>query len=503
MRFSALPLAALSLALGGPLPAQDADQLVADIRMFTVLAAINAAGYDDGLAAAAGSPVREAVRQDLAALDPSLAARLKTFYERRQQANAELDLSQYISFALMCGEPPFFDLKAEVPTDLPADVRPIRGLSSLLREFYEAADIEALWEKYRPAYEAEMLRYQDALIETVFEINGYLRVPSGSREAAGFRVYFDLLAAPGNLNVRAYGGDVKVVIHASSEIHADEIRAAYLLHQLDRLSIRYAEAVAQKESLARFALFAPALEDAYKTNFQLLVTKSLAHAVQTRMRYEPEQRKLQRIEEHLRQGFILAPYFYEKLAEYEKQPEQFRRYYETMIAGINPRREAERIQAVKFAERKAERPRAPRPVAKPVVSEAESLLSQAEGLLQLNELDRARRLYERVLAGNGTGLGQANYGLGRIALDEADPDLALERFAAAAEHSNGARIRAMSHIYMGRIQDIFGNRELATQHYRSALAAGDTSPIVRGFAEQGLAEPFTGIEDEEADSADP
>ncbi len=499
MHLRTVPVVALLALSCARLGAQDDNQLVADVRMFAVLAAINVGGYDEGLNAEAASPVRVALREDLDSIDSGMRSRLRTFYEQHRLDDPELDLSQYISFSLMCGEPPYFDLRAEVPTDLPLDIRPIRGLSGLLREFYEVADIEALWNKYLPAYEREMLRYQDALIEAVYEINGYLRMPSSSRETRGFRVYFDLLAAPGNINMRSYGGDVKVVIHSSSELRAEEIRAAYLLHQLDRLSIRYAESVARKESLARFAIYAPALDDAYKTNFQLLLTKSLAHAAQARMRYESEKRKQERIAEHLRQGFLLAPYFYEALAGYESQPQSLRRYYETMVGGINLRREAARIQEVKFAERTTARPTAaPRRVARPQVSEAERLLSQAEGLLQLNELDRARQVYEQVLAGEGPGRGQASYGLGRVALDEADPDLALEHFANAAEQAEDARIRAMSHVYMGRIQDILGYRELAIEHYRSALDSGDTSPIVRNFAQQGLERPFTGMEEEDS-----
>lgn len=486
----------LLAALSAPARSQTDEQLVADIRMFTVLAAINLAGYDDGLNAAAASPVRTALREDLKSLDPGMAMRLRTFYDEHKLDDPELDLSQYISFALMCGEAPHFDLRAEVPTDLPVDIRSIRGLSRLLREFYELADIEALWEKYRPAYDMEMARYQDALIEAVFEINGYLRMPASSPETRGFRVYFDLLAAPGNINMRAYGGDVTVVIHSSSELHIEEIRAAYLLHQLDRLSIRYAATVSDKEELGRLALFAPALDEAYKTNFQLLVTKSLANAVQTRLRYEPEERKRERIGEHLRTGFILTPYFYEKLAEYEQQPQSFRRYYETLIGDIKVRQEIARIQSVKFAEPKAKKALTPRRVVRPQVSEEESLLSRAEGLLQLGEIAEARKVFEEVLSKEGTGHGQAYYGLGRIALDEADPDLALEHFSEAAEKAGEGRIRAMSHIYMGRIQDLFYNRELALGHYQAALESGDTSPIVRQFAEQGLDEPFTGVDDE-------
>ena len=486
--------AALPAAAALQAPAQEVEQLNADARMFTVMAAINAAGYDDGLNAASDSPARKALRADLRAVDAAVVTRLKTFFEQNRLENPDLNLSQYISFALMCGEPPFFDLKAEVPTDLPADVRAIRGLSGLLREFYEKADIASLWRKYLPAYEAEMLRYQDALVQMVFETNGYLRLSPTSREARGFQVYFDLLAAPGSVNTRAYGGDVKVVVHPSAEIRIEELRSAYLLHLLDRLSIRHADVVAKKNVLARFALFAPALEEAYKTNFQLLVTKSLAHAVETRMRYEAEEKKLAQVDARLREGFILTPYFYEKLAEYEKQPESMRRYYDSMLKDIDLKREGARLQDVRFAERPSRPAARPRPAAKPEVSEVEKLLARAEGLLQLEELDNARKTFEEALEKAGGVNAQASYGLGRVALDEADPDLALEHFAAAAAAGGGARLTAMSHIYMGRIEDLLGNRELAVEHYNSALAAGDTSPITRKFAEGGLAAPFTGVE---------
>ena len=173
-----------AVILAAPLSAQAEEQLIADIRMFTVMAAINAAGYDDGLSAEADHPARKALRQELESVDSSMRNRLRTYYEQHKLQDSELDLSHYISFALMCGEPPFFDLRAEVPTDLPLDVRSIRGLSALLREFYEVADIEGLWQRYLPAYEEAMLRYQDPLIESVFEINGYLRVPPASREGA-------------------------------------------------------------------------------------------------------------------------------------------------------------------------------------------------------------------------------------------------------------------------------------------------------------------------------
>ncbi|MCB1021412.1 MAG: hypothetical protein KDC27_15890, partial [Acidobacteria bacterium] len=64
MRQLVLTLCA-ALALASSVPAQEGDQLDADIRMFTVMAAINAVGYDEGVGAPGDSIVRQAVRLQL------------------------------------------------------------------------------------------------------------------------------------------------------------------------------------------------------------------------------------------------------------------------------------------------------------------------------------------------------------------------------------------------------------------------------------------------------
>ncbi len=49
---------------------------------------------------------------------------------------------------------------------------------------------------------------------------------------------------------------------------------------------------------------------------------------------------------------------------------------------------------------------------------------------------------------------------------------------------------ARSHIYLGRIFDLQGNREAALEQYRAALAAGDSSPGTKAAAERGLKQPY-------------
>ena len=174
---------ALSLVLLSPVHGQEPEenQLDSDIRLFTVLTAINVAGYDTGFGSPSDSAVRRVVRGDLDGFNGASLSRLKNFYEQFKLDDSGANLSQYISFALMCGPPPSFDIQARLPTDLPPDVRRIRTLSPILADFYREADIETLWNRYQAAYENVIFEYQEPLIEAVFEVTGYLRFSLTSR----------------------------------------------------------------------------------------------------------------------------------------------------------------------------------------------------------------------------------------------------------------------------------------------------------------------------------
>ncbi len=501
-----LAFVVVGACLSRPLPAAEGDQLDVDIRLFTVLAAINAAGYDDGYNSPSDSPVRHAVREALSEFEGSSLSLLKNFYTQNKLSDPGENLAQYVSYALLCGGPPDFALQAELPTDLPPDVRRIRGLSRLLAEFYQQADIEGLWQRYQPAFDQEIERYQDVLVRDLFRVAGYLREPPSSPQIQKFRVLFDLLGAPNSINTRSYQGIVYVVVHHSVEPRIDEIRHAFLLHLLDPLSVRYAQEIATKDVLSRTAMFAPALDEMYKTDFQLLVSKSLVKAVEVKLSRMSEAEKQARIDSDMREGFILTPYFYEKLPEYENQPQPMSKYYPELIKGIDTRRETARLQQIEFSAAPS-RPRAEQQAARPKLSENDRLLQEAETLLRADQLDQSRTKFEEALDKSNGRNAQAAYGLARVAVSEADPELAIEYFYQALESEPDAAIESMSHVYIGRIEDIMGNREQALEHYRQALSVTGIPDPARQLAEKGLQEQFQSprqkqaAEEEEAEPA--
>ena len=101
---------------------QELGQLDASPTLFTVMAAINAAGYDADLASPHNSPLRDAIRAELAKRKiPSLPA-LKDFFQKHRRRTDTDELSQYVSFALTVeGASPDFAItqrEVEIPPDV-------------------------------------------------------------------------------------------------------------------------------------------------------------------------------------------------------------------------------------------------------------------------------------------------------------------------------------------------------------------------------------------------
>ena len=186
------------------------NQFGSSITLFSTLAAINAAGYNSGLDSSLYEryQVRLQVREAMSKQTIPSLPDLKAFYADHKKGSDTADLSQYISFALLASGPPNFELPS---TPIPADVEGIRGLSPVLARFYREANLEDLWNRSQKAYVTAIGDYQDSVINTIFEANGYLRNPSGYL-GRRFQIYLDLLAAPNQIQVRSYKDDYYVVI---------------------------------------------------------------------------------------------------------------------------------------------------------------------------------------------------------------------------------------------------------------------------------------------------
>jgi len=489
-RLLALTVLLSALAQAQPRERSSQNQLDGNQALFTVLAAINAAGYDADVDSTANSPVRRQVRETIAQKHLESVDALKKFFDAHRQDDQDAELSQYISFALSINGPPDFEYWW-MPEEIPPDVRKLDGLNQLIARFYREADIEGLWNRAQPEFERTIAAYHNGVSQSLLAANAYLRNPTSGIRGRYFQVYIDLLGAPNQVQTRSYKDDYFVVVTPSLEPQIDQVRHAYLHYLLDPLSLRYFEQLDGMKALAEFAQPAPALPEAYKEDFLLLATECVIKAVESRL--APRANRQALVDQALREGYVLTPGLADALMAYEKQEESLRNYFPDLIGHIDLEREDRRLANVTFAQEAAVR-KAPHaaPPPEPVLTGAAKTLSEAENLYAERDLENARQRYLKVLQepGDDSLHGKAYYGLARIAALQRDPELAEKLFQKIVGMASDGETKSWSYLYLGRLADAAGDRGQAEKNYRAALAVPGAPAAVKAAAEKGIAAPF-------------
>jgi hypothetical protein len=460
--------------------------------LFSVLAAINACGYDQELAAS--DPLRQQVRSEVAnAVAASASAataqrELCAFYRDHQAPDASRTYAQYVSLALNLDEPPGFELKVK-EADLPPDAFYVLGFLPLLQRFYVDAGLHALWIKHQSVYETQVERMHDPVAKMLLATKtAYLRLPDSSYLGRRFAVYVEPMGAPGQVNARNYGLDYYLVISPRADaLPMDAIRHTYLHYILDPFALKRARAMKRLEPLLDSVKAAP-LDESFHRDIVLLVNESLIRAIEARTSgsggKEGEEQREQQVQIAEREGFILTRYFFDALRGFETSPIGLQDAYPDWLYNIDVGAERKQAAEITFSSQAApEALHASRP-------NRAGALDLAESELAAGEVAGAQRLAQQVLDQQSDDPARALFILARAATLSRDMSGARTYFERTLEMAREPRIVAWSHIYLARIFDLQENRNAAVEHYRAALAAGDTTPDTRVAAERGLAEPY-------------
>lgn len=479
----------LGLCLAAPARPAEANQLDSNESLFTVMAALHAAGYDAELNSPNNSPLRALLVQNLKSKNLATGPEIRDWLQRRRLGPEGLELTRFISFALSVSGPPNFNYKYPAH-ELPPDVIPLEGFEMVLTRFYKEAGIAELYKQAQPAVERELERLQPVILEELAKCNAFLRNPTSGFLGRRLQVVVELAAPPNHVQTRAYKDDFYLVLTPSPEVPRDYIRYAYLQYLLDPLTFKYKEKLDAKRSLIDLAQAAPALDDHYKEDFGLLATASLIKAVEARI---DKTKGPAHVAQATSEGFILTPYFYEALAEYEKQEVSMKLYYPELIDGIDLKKEDKRLADVQFVREK------PRKKVRVVAAEEKLQLSgvfktldQGEELYGQQKLDPAKQQFLNALKETDEKPlhAKAYYGLARIALRQRDPELADQLFRKVLELTPDGVTHTWSLVYLGRLADSQKDRDQAVTFYRAALAVQGGSEAARKAAQQGVDAPF-------------
>ena len=451
--------------------------------LFTMLAALNAAGYNTGIDSPDNSPLRKQLREFMAKQNIPVVKQIHDFYAYKNPS-----LAPYLSLALSVTGPPDFAYKTRT-VDVPPDAAALEPFVPLLTRFYQEAQVAELWKRVQPAYDAEIERYHEPLSNITLLVNSYLRSPAAGYLGRHFQVYVDLLGAPNQVQSRSYGNEYYVVVTTAKEPNVFELRHTYLHFVIEPLASKYGLDIMRNASLSDYVVTAPGLDDSYKNDFLLLVTESLIKAVESRLDKKPAM-----VKDALQEGFILTPYFAESLAAYEKQPVAMKLFFPDMLAGLDVVKERHRLEGVTFTAKAKKAPAADVAPPEAALSASGKILVLAEAAYAKQDWENARGYFLRALdvPGVGPDHAKAYYGLARVALRKAkpDPELADQLLKKTLDASPDPQTLAWTHVYLGRLSDSQGEREEAAKHYRAAIEVKGASDQALKAAHVGLEEPF-------------
>lgn len=496
-------------------PAGPTVGLITSEALFDMTSALNACGYDDGMAES--DPVRTQVRQAMGetmqASAPARDARdaLCHYFRAHRMSSGARDLAQYVSLALYLSPPP--ELVPNVSAEeMPPDAALINDVLPLLKNFTQTAGLHLIWATHRQAYEEEIAKLHDPLTRMIVDTNIYLKQPASTYTDRRFLVVVEPMIAPNETNARVYGGDSIVVLSPShGNIPLNDVRHVYLHYSLEPLLYARAGSMDRLLPILKTVGEAP-LDVSYRSDIVALVTESIIRAIEARTmatgidayktpanvrrsdmdRIERERQAVsQRIDAVRRKsvdrstqlGFVLTAYFYDALAEFEHDPISLKDALGDMVYGMDVASQVGRAKQVAFL------PEGATEVVKRTPQQI-SVLDQAEMKLMKGDRAGAQQLAQHALEEGSGDAAQANFILARTSLMSGDGETAEKQFHQTITQTSDPRLLAWSHIYLGRLYDLIDQRDQAITEYKAALTVRDSQPDTKQAAERGLKEPY-------------
>ena len=499
-------------------PAGPTISLVSDEPVFIMAAALNACGYNEGLADSA--PVRQRVREEVnQALTKSEDARDKRdkvclYIAQHRMTGTEHDISQYISLALYLSPPPELETTVDLP-EMPPDSTQVVEIVPLLRDFAAAVDLHGIWLTVHHIYDEETDRLHDPLSNMIVSTNLYLKMPASTYDGRRFIVVIEPMLSPKLVNARVYGTDYVVVVSpVNGHIPMNAVRHTYLHYEIEPLLYTRVTAIDRTQPVLKEIRDAP-LEFRYRSSTLALTVECLIKAIEARTmdtgvpeykipagidrsalpRYERERLAyLQRVEaarwavvrHDMNQGFVLTQYFYEQMLQFEKDPASLKDTIGEMVYSMDVDQQVHRARNLDF-DKEADEDVLQRSTPRVLTG-----LDLAESRLAAGDVASASTLAHQALAEKSDSLqaiadgARANFILARVAILTGHPEEAIDRFQKTVATSKDSRLLAWSHIYLGRMLDLDCKRDQALSEYKEALAVRDGQQDTRLAADRGV-----------------
>jgi hypothetical protein len=468
-------------------------------QIFATMCALDAAGFDANSSTLDIYPAESALRAQMLQTKGPAVDEVRKFYAQHRFMDPDETLAPFLTFALVVGPPPNFAFRVS-HENLPPEVLAIENFDEILGDFYTEQKLDAQWTAIQPDVNHEIDRLQGPVRGIVFQTTSYLREILEPSTVRTFTVYVDPLVG-NRVNFRNIGDHYAIIVGPGTVLPLGDIRHAFLHFLLDPLTLKYQDAISTKRVLLAIAARAPQLPPTYQDDFVGLFDECLIRAVELRLRKLPPEQVEATLTANDRSGFILVRPIYEQLIKFEKAEPAMTFYFPDLVNGIDVSEELSRLQNFRFASTSEQIS------AGGIHGEDPAAIREAELNRELVRGDRQIAMKDGAGAA-GTfqdilnrypNLPRAVYGLAIASVLQGQGDRAEDLFeqlvrptSAGIKPANvpGPEILAWSHVYLGRIYDLQGNRDEALEEYRAALAVNGGPDAARVAAQEGIKTPY-------------
>jgi hypothetical protein len=469
------------------------------------MCALDAAGFEPNAGIPANVPELAELKLRMSQQQGPATDALKKFYREHELSGAGETLSRYISVGLVLGPPPRFPYVLEHDI-LPPDVLTVEGFNQVLANFYREAKLNVEWARYSPIYDRELTRYESPTRRALFVAAGYLRELMAPKGGRMFTVDVEPLTGS-HINFRNYEEHYSIVVGSPTELPIDDIRHAYIHFLIDPLVLKNRNDIDKKSALLQVAGKAPGFPVEYEHDFIGFFDECMVKSVELRLRKMTPADLEKALAESDRTGMVLIRPLVTELKIFEKEGPAMNYYFPEIVKHLDVESELARLKTVKFAAAEPPKPHftdaSKDADAKPAATSAanpetdlERDLDSGDRQIALQNGAGARQIFETILAAHPD-LPRAEYGLAMASVLQGKASRAEELFEKLVQDSKSGNmavadptILAWSHVYLGRIHDLRGDRDLALDEYSAALAIEGAPAAARTAAEHGQAEPY-------------
>jgi len=345
-----------------------------------------------------------------------------------------------------------------------------------------------------------LTRYESPTRRALFVAAGYLREVMAPKGGRMFTVYVEPLTGS-HINFRNYAEHYAIVVGSPKELPIDDIRHAYIHFLIDPLVLKNRNDIDKKSALLQVAGKAPGFPVEYEHDFIGFFDECMVKSVELRLKKMTPAELENALAESDRTGMVLIRPLVTELKIFEKEGPAMNYYFPEIVKHLDVESELIRLKSVKFAA--AEPPKAhfsdaanDAKTAPAPETDLERDLASGDRQIALQNGAGAQQIFETILAAHPD-LPRAEYGLAMASVLQGKASRAEELFEKLVQDSKAGNkavadpsILAWSHVYLGRIHDLRGDRDLALDEYSAALAIEGAPEAAKKAAEHGQAEPY-------------